>query len=103
MPKAQDFAYRYRHKYGENPGVHAAIGYSAGQVIEAPVRSELEFLVQRISERVGRYLERQGLLVRDADSDYPKLSSPKHHGPMAQLIGSSITYIQGRHRTAARP
>jgi branched-chain amino acid transport system substrate-binding protein len=38
MPKAQDFAYRYRHKYGYNPGVHATLGYSAGQVIEAAVR-----------------------------------------------------------------
>ncbi len=38
MPKAQDFAYRYRQKYGNNPGVHAAIGYSAGQVLEAAVR-----------------------------------------------------------------
>ena len=37
-PGAQDFAYRYRLKYGYNPGVHAAIGYSAGQVIEAAVR-----------------------------------------------------------------
>lgn len=38
LPGAQDFAYRYRTRYGENPGVHAAIGYSAGQVIEAAVR-----------------------------------------------------------------
>lgn len=37
-PGAQDFAYRYRQAYGVNPGVHAAIGYSAGQVIEAAVR-----------------------------------------------------------------
>ena len=37
-PGAQDFAYRYRLKYGNNPGVHAAIGYSAGQVMEAAVR-----------------------------------------------------------------
>ena len=37
-PGAQDFAYRYRLKYGYNPGVHAAIGYSAGQVLEAAVR-----------------------------------------------------------------
>lgn len=35
---AQDFAYRYRRAYGNNPAVHAAIGYSAGQVIEAAVR-----------------------------------------------------------------
>ncbi len=38
LPKAQDFSYRYRLKYGHNPGVHSAIGYSAGQVIEAAVR-----------------------------------------------------------------
>jgi len=37
-PGAQDFAYRYRLKHGYNPGVHAAIGYSAGQVLEAAVR-----------------------------------------------------------------
>jgi len=37
-PKAQDFAYRYRQRYGREAGVHAAIGYSAGQVIEAAVR-----------------------------------------------------------------
>ena len=38
LPGAQDFAYRYRKRYGHNPGVHAAIGYSAGQVIESAVR-----------------------------------------------------------------
>jgi len=37
-PGAQDFAYRYRLRYGYNPGVHAVIGYSAGQVLEAAVR-----------------------------------------------------------------
>lgn len=37
-PGAQDFAYRYRVRYGYNPGVHAVIGYSAGQVLEAAVR-----------------------------------------------------------------
>ena len=38
QPGAQDFAYRYRQEYGNNPGVHAAIGYSAGQILEAAVR-----------------------------------------------------------------
>jgi branched-chain amino acid transport system substrate-binding protein len=38
LPGAQDFAYRYRKRYGYNPGVHAVIGYSAGQVIETAVR-----------------------------------------------------------------
>lgn len=38
LPGAQDFAYRYRQRYGYNPGVHAVIGYSAGQVLETAVR-----------------------------------------------------------------
>ncbi len=38
LPGAQDFSYRYRQMHGNNPGVHAAIGYSAGQVSEAAVR-----------------------------------------------------------------
>ncbi|MEM0952633.1 MAG: amino acid ABC transporter substrate-binding protein [Pseudomonadota bacterium] len=38
FPGAQDFAYRFRSMHGANPGVHAAIGYSAGQVTEAAVR-----------------------------------------------------------------
>lgn len=38
VPGSEDFAYRYRQRYGQNPGVHAAIGYSAGQVLEAAVR-----------------------------------------------------------------
>ena len=38
LPGSEDFAYRYRKRYGHNPGVHAAIGYSTGQVIEAAVR-----------------------------------------------------------------
>jgi len=37
------------------------------QRIKAPDKSELEDLVQLISQRVGRCLERQGLLEQDAD------------------------------------
>jgi branched-chain amino acid transport system substrate-binding protein len=38
LPKAQDFAYRYKRKHGYNAGPHAASGYAAGQVLEAAVR-----------------------------------------------------------------
>lgn len=38
VPGAEDFAYRYRQTYGNNPGVYAVIGYSAGQILEAAVR-----------------------------------------------------------------
>lgn len=38
MPGAQDFAYRFRKLYGNNPAAYAALGYSGGEVIEAAVR-----------------------------------------------------------------
>lgn len=38
MPKAQDFSYRFKMKFGRNAGVHAAFGYAAGEVLEAAVR-----------------------------------------------------------------
>jgi len=38
--------------------------------VKAPDKAELETLVHRVSERVGRHLERQGLLVRDAEESY---------------------------------
>lgn len=38
MPGAQDFAYRFRKLYGNNPAAYAALGYSGGEVMEAAVR-----------------------------------------------------------------
>lgn len=38
LPGAQDFAYRFRQRYGDNPAAYAALGYSGGQVMEAAVR-----------------------------------------------------------------
>ena len=38
VPGAQDFAYRYKQRYGANPGVYAVLGYSAGEILEAAVR-----------------------------------------------------------------
>jgi hypothetical protein len=36
--------------------------------VKAPTGTELTALASRIAERVGRFLERQGLLERDAES-----------------------------------
>ena len=41
--------------------------------MNAPDKAELEALVRTLSERVGRHLEREGLLVRDLDSSYLSL------------------------------
>lgn len=59
--------------------------------VKAPNNEELTALVYAISERVGRYLLRQGLLVQDMENSYLHLETLEE-GSMDDLIGSSITY-----------
>ena len=56
-----------------------------------PGEAELQALVECLAERIGRALERQGVLVRDAESSFLELE-PAADGPMADLLGHSITY-----------
>ena len=73
-------------------GVYAgAHGQPRFQRVKAPDRAELEQLVYAISERTGRYLERQGLLVRDMDNSYLALEPADDTG-LEGVLGSSITY-----------
>jgi len=73
-------------------GVYAgAHGQPCFQRVKAPDRAELEQLVYTISERTGRYLERQGLLVRDMDNSYLALE-PQGDTGLEGVLGSSITY-----------
>jgi len=48
-------------------------------------------LVERLARRIGRALERQGVLARDAESSYLELD-PAAGGAMDDLLGHSITY-----------
>ena len=57
----------------------------------APTSAELAGLTQTLARRIGRYLERQGLLERDAENSY-LVGDVLEAGPMDQLLGSSITY-----------
>ena len=59
--------------------------------IAPPSLAELQALVERLAERIGRALERQGVLARDAESSYLELESAAD-GPMDDLLGHSITY-----------
>ena len=61
-------------------------------------RAELQVLVQRISQRVRRCLERQGLLLRDTESDLLNLKPANAQDHVAQLLCNSTTY-----RVAAGP
>ncbi len=60
--------------------------------VKAPDKSELEALVQRISKRVGRCLERQGLLERNAESAWLDLEPVEDTDAMPQILGSSVSY-----------
>jgi len=59
--------------------------------VAAPTLAELTRLIEQISQRVGRHLERRGLLVRDADNAYLDLD-PETASPLDDLAGHSITY-----------
>ncbi len=61
--------------------------------VRSPTSQELTPLAQTIARRVGRYLERQGLLERDAQNSYLTSDAvPVPGGPMDELLGHSITY-----------
>ena len=69
------------------------------QRVKAPDKGELEELIQLISQRVGRCLERQGLLEQDTESAWLDLDPAEDADAMPQLLGSSISY----HRIAVGP
>ena len=62
--------------------------------VKAPTSDELTHLTHTIAHRVARYLERQGLLVRDAENSYLTAEGvdAEPDSPMNHLLGSSITY-----------
>ena len=59
--------------------------------VSSPSTEELKGLVQRIAERIGRSLERSGLIERDIDNAYLAFD-PAEEAPNHGLLGSSITY-----------
>ena len=59
--------------------------------VKAPTCAELTQLTHTIAHRLARYLERQGLLERDAEHSYLTLDNADED-PMDQLRGHSITY-----------
>lgn len=62
----------------------------AAESAPAAPTTQLE-LVSSISEWTGRYLERQGLLVRDLDNSYLALEPAGETG-LEGVLGSFITY-----------
>jgi len=62
--------------------------------VRAPTSEDLAQLTHTIAHRVARYLERQGLLERDAGHAYLTANGVNEdpESPMSHLLGSSITY-----------
>ena len=62
--------------------------------VKAPTSAELTQLTHTIAHRVGRYLERQSLLVRDDENSYltAEGADTDNESPLNHLLGSSITY-----------
>jgi len=58
--------------------------------VKAPSGAELTQLAHTIARRVGRFLERQGLLERDAENRY-LAGEAMDAGSMDHLVGHSIT------------
>jgi hypothetical protein len=50
----------------------------------------LQLLVQQIAERIGRSLEKRGLVERDMENAWLTTEGPG--GPQDDLIGHSMTY-----------
>lgn len=67
--------------------------------VPPPTVAALEKLVQLIRKRVGRALERQGLLVRDVENSFLTLDPAEISG-LDDLLGHSITYriVLGPHQ-----
>jgi len=68
-----------------------AVGNLRFVPISAPSSAELNRLVQRIAERIGRSLERSGLIMRDIENAYLAFD-PGVEAPINSLLGASITY-----------
>jgi hypothetical protein len=59
--------------------------------LPAPSSEELQGLVRRIVGRIGRSLERSGLITRDIENAYLAFD-PAEEAPINGLLGASITY-----------
>jgi hypothetical protein len=59
--------------------------------VKAPTPKELNTLVHKISQRVARFLTKQGLLVEDIENSYLNFDELAPE-PIQDLLGHSITY-----------
>jgi hypothetical protein len=73
-------------------GAYQSVGADAPvfRSVAAPESSDLQQLVEEIAGRIGRALERRGLVERDLENSW--LARDTAAGPLDDLLGRSITY-----------
>jgi hypothetical protein len=59
--------------------------------VRPPEPKDLDRVAQKIAERVSRYLEKAGYLVRDTESEYLELYTDEEDA-MPGIVGASISY-----------
>ena len=92
MPRAQGCARAAHMLFLDGVYVDGATGTAARfRWVKAPTSDELTQLTHALARRIGRFLEREGLLERDAENSY-LAEEAEDEGPMDQLRGHSITY-----------
>ena len=79
--------------YMDGAYIQAPCGKLRFRQIAPPTKDELETLLHRISHRTARFLERKGLIERDAETSYLNLDDhAEDAGAMPELYDHSITY-----------
>jgi hypothetical protein len=91
MPRAHGCAGAAHMLFLDGIYIDGANGSSRFRWVKAPTCQDLTQLAHTIAQRVGRFLERQGLLERDVENSY-LASDAVDEDPMTQLLGHSITY-----------
>jgi len=69
--------------------------------VKPPTKEDLDYITHVIAKRVSRFLEREGYLYRDAESEYLDLV-PDEEDAMQGILGASITYRLAFGPTAGR-
>lgn len=62
--------------------------------VPAPTTEELKGLVQRIAGRIGRSLERSGLITRDIDNAYLAFDTTEESPILSDYDGVSTSFAQ---------
>jgi len=65
-------------------------GQAVFRQVPQPGPQDLQILVEHIAERIGRALEKEGLIERDTENAW--LAEDGEGGPLDDLLGHSITY-----------